>query len=55
MIKLLIKRIKDLLNKKTCRCVVCGKRIKDYTYVEYDTMVCSRKCYDKLYDLLLGK
>ena len=54
MIESLIKRIKNLINKEPDYCVICGKRIKDYTYVEYDTMVCSRECADKLYELSLG-
>ena len=52
---LLIEYINSLVGRDVDYCVICGKPIEDYAYVEYDTMVCSAKCSDELYDMLRGK
>lgn len=52
---LLIEYVNSLVGRDVDYCVICGKPIEDYAYVEYDTMVCSAKCSDELYDMLRGK
>ena len=52
---LLIEYVNGPVCRKTDYCVICGKQIEDYTYVEFDKMVCSAKCSDEVDELWRGK